>query len=66
MDFTAIVRKGEKQFVALCAEIDVVSQGKSIEDAIKNLKEAVELYVEEIGMPTEFKGKNAIISHFNV
>jgi predicted RNase H-like HicB family nuclease len=58
MDFTAIIRKGEKQFVALCPEVDVVSQGHSIEEAMRNLKEAVELYVEEMGLPTEFEGKH--------
>jgi len=42
--FTAIIKKGEKQFVALCPEIDVVSQGDTIREAISNLKEAVELY----------------------
>jgi len=46
MDFTAIIRKGEKQFVALCPEVDVVSQGRNVEEALKNLKEAVELYIE--------------------
>ncbi len=48
MVFTAIIRRGEKQFVALCPEIDVVSQGYTIEDALKNLKEAVEVYIEEM------------------
>ena len=66
MEFTAIIRKGEKQFVALCAEIDVVSQGPTVEKALKNLKEAVELYVEEIGLPAEFSGKEAIVTHFAV
>ena len=64
MEFTAIIRKGEKQFVALCPEVDVVSQGNTIEDAIKNLKEAVDLYVGEMGVPKEFKGKEAIVTHF--
>lgn len=50
MDFTAIIRKGEKQFVALCPEVDVVSQGFTIEEALKNLKEAVEVYIEEMGI----------------
>ena len=49
MEFTAIIRKGEKQFVALCPEVDVVSQGYTVEESLANLKEAVELYVEEIG-----------------
>jgi len=53
MRFTAIIRKGEKQYVALCPEVDVVSQGYTIEEAIKNLKEAVELYLEEMGIPEE-------------
>jgi predicted RNase H-like HicB family nuclease len=50
MDLTAIIKKGEKQYVALCPEIDVVSQGRSIETALRNLKEAVELYLEEFGV----------------
>lgn len=47
MDFTAVIKRGEKQFVALCPELDVVSQGKTIEEALKNLEEASELYVED-------------------
>jgi len=66
MDFTAIIRKGEKQFVALCPEVDVVSQGLTIEEALKNLKEAVELYIEEMGMPKEFIGNEAIVARFAV
>lgn len=48
MKLTAIIKKGAKQYVALCPELDVVSQGYTKEEALKNLKEAVELYVEEI------------------
>ena len=43
MELNAIIKKGEKQFLALCPEIDVVSQGFSIEEALNNLKEAVEV-----------------------
>jgi predicted RNase H-like HicB family nuclease len=35
--------------VALCIELGVVSQGKTIEEAQANLKEAVELYIESFG-----------------
>ena len=66
MEFTAIIRKGEKQFVALCPEVDIVSQGLTIEKALNNLKEAVGLYVEEIGMPKEFKGKETLIATFDI
>ncbi len=51
MELTAIIKKGEKQFVALCPEIDVVSQGFSVEEALNNLKEAVEVYIEDMGLP---------------
>jgi len=43
--FTATIKKGEKQYVALCQEVDVVSQGYTIYGAIKNLREAVGLYL---------------------
>lgn len=66
MEFTAFIRKGERQFVALCPEVDVVSQGYSVEEALKNLKEAVELYVEEMGLPKDFEGKEAIIARFDL
>ena len=51
MGMTAVIRKGEKQYVALCPELDVVSQGYTVEEALRNLKEAVELYIEEMGLP---------------
>jgi predicted RNase H-like HicB family nuclease len=62
--FTAIIKKGEKQFVALCPELDVVSQGHSIEEALINLKEATELYIEEMGFTEE--PKDTFIVNFEV
>lgn len=47
--FTAVITKEEKWYVAHCVELGVVSQGKSIEEAQANLKEAVELYLESFG-----------------
>jgi predicted RNase H-like HicB family nuclease len=47
--FTAVVIKEEHWYVAHCLELGVVSQGKSIEEAQANLKEAVELYLESFG-----------------
>ncbi len=46
-NFTAIIEKEDNIFVALCPEIDVASQGKTIEDAKKNLSVAVELFFEQ-------------------
>jgi len=45
--FSVVVHKEKKYYVAECPEVGTVSQGKTIEEAIKNLKEATELYLEE-------------------
>ena len=54
--FTAVITKEKNWYVAHCVELGVVSQGKTIEKAQANLKEAVELYIESFGtedMPTQ-------------
>jgi predicted RNase H-like HicB family nuclease len=45
--FTAVIHREEDLYVAECPEAGTVSQGISIEEAIANLKEATELYLEE-------------------
>jgi predicted RNase H-like HicB family nuclease len=45
--FTAVLYKEENIYVAECPEVGTVSQGYTIEEAIANLKEATELYLEE-------------------
>lgn len=45
--YTAVIHREGSWYVAGCPEVGVVSQGKTIEDAIANLKEATELYLEE-------------------
>ena len=44
---TAIIHKEEDMYVANCPEVGTVSQGKTIEEAIDNLREATELYLQE-------------------
>ncbi|MCU0424878.1 MAG: type II toxin-antitoxin system HicB family antitoxin [Candidatus Kapabacteria bacterium] len=44
--FTAIIEREDDSFVALCPELDIASQGDSIEEARQNLREAVELFFE--------------------
>jgi len=46
---SALVHKEGCWYVASSPSTDIASQGKTIEEALKNLKEAVELYIEEIG-----------------
>ena len=45
---TAIVQKDDDWYVAKCLENSVASQGKTVEEAIANLKEALELYYEDL------------------
>jgi predicted RNase H-like HicB family nuclease len=45
--FTAVVHKEDNLYVAECPEVGTVSQGTNIEEAVKNLQEATELYLEE-------------------
>ena len=44
--FTASITQEDKWFIAQCLEVDVSSQGKSEDEAINNLREALELYFE--------------------
>ena len=61
--FTAIIQKEENMYVAKCPEIGTASQGRTIEEAISNLKEATELYIEEF--PTKGSPK-PIVTTFEV
>lgn len=49
--FTAILHKEDDLYVAECPEVGTVSQGSTIEEAIANLKEATQLYLEEFPLP---------------
>jgi len=53
--FTVVLHKDEDMYVAECPEVGTVSQGKTIEKAIANLKEATELYLEEFPAKKEEK-----------
>lgn len=44
--YTAILEKEGSMYVAICPELDVASQGATVEEATSNLKEAVELFLE--------------------
>ena len=43
---TAIIEREGKGFVSLCPELDIASQGNTIEEAKKTLQEALELFFE--------------------
>jgi predicted RNase H-like HicB family nuclease len=47
MRFTAVVTGEGKWFVARCLEVEVASQGEAVESALGNLREALELKLED-------------------
>ncbi len=49
--FTAILHREGNLYVANCPEVGTVSQGRSFDEALANLKEATELYLEEFPLP---------------
>ena len=48
--FTAIIEREDDDYVALCPELDIASQGESVAEARNNLKEAIELFLESASM----------------
>ncbi|MFV1951070.1 MAG: type II toxin-antitoxin system HicB family antitoxin [Nitrospinota bacterium] len=61
--FTAIVYKEVDLYVAECPEVGTASQGSTIEEAIKNLQEATELYLEEFSLK---ETRHPILTTFEV
>ena len=43
---TAIIEREDEGYVALCPELDIASQGETVDEARNNLKEALELFFE--------------------
>ncbi|MCL6443774.1 MAG: type II toxin-antitoxin system HicB family antitoxin [Alicyclobacillus sp.] len=48
---TAAVTKEGSLYVARCLEVEVASQGETVEEALANLREALELYFEDAPIP---------------
>lgn len=61
--FTAVIHQEDEMYVAECPEVGTISQGKTIEDAVSNLKEATQLYLE--GFPLTGK-KKTLMTTFEV
>ena len=51
MRFTAAITQEDEWFVARCLEVDVASQGMTVEESLTNLREALELYFEDEPVP---------------
>jgi predicted RNase H-like HicB family nuclease len=64
--FTAIIQREDDADVALCPELDIASQGGSIEDALSNLREAIALFFQAAD-PREILGRQrgpVFVIHF--
>lgn len=48
--FLIYIQKDGNYFVARCPELGVTSQGRTVEEAQTNIKEAIELYIESFGL----------------
>ena len=53
---TAIIGREDAGYVSLCPELDIASQGVTVEEARANLQEAVELFLEAASA-TEVQGR---------
>ncbi len=51
MQFTAAITHEPPWYVARCLQVEVTSQGETVEGALANLREALELYYEDEPMP---------------
>jgi predicted RNase H-like HicB family nuclease len=61
--FTAILHQEGDLFVAECPEVGTVSQGLSLSEAVANLKEATELFLEEFPLP---ESERSLLTTFEV
>ena len=52
--YTAVIERDDDWYVALCPELDIASQGRSVEEARQNLIEAIELFFE-VTSPSEIR-----------
>jgi predicted RNase H-like HicB family nuclease len=48
--FLVSITKEDDFFISRCPELNVTSQGQTLEEAEKNIKEAIELYIESFGI----------------
>jgi len=64
--YSAIINREGSFYVAYCPELDVTSQGKSLEEAKKSLQEAIELYIESFGIDENKRPHPPIITTVSI
>lgn len=66
LNFSSIVWREGDTYVAWCPDLDIASQGKSIEESLDNLKEAIELYFEDEDATIPKKKTTTIVTTVSV
>lgn len=61
--FSAVIHREDAWYVAECPEVGTASQGRIIEEAVKNLQEATEVYLEEFPLK---EGAHPFLTTFEV
>lgn len=62
---TAIITRESTWYVAHCLQVEVTSQGPTVEDALANLKEALELYFAD-GAPVPEPGSHPLVTQIEI
>ena len=63
---TAALHREEDWYIAQCLEVDVASQGHTIDEALANLAEAVELYLGEVDDPAGHLTATPLVTSFKL
>ena len=64
LTLSAVIHREGKIYVADCPELGTVSQGPTVEEALANLREATELYLDSTGATTD--GEPALLTTFTI
>jgi predicted RNase H-like HicB family nuclease len=63
-NLTAAVHREDDWYVSQCLEVDVASQGRTIDEALANLAEAVVLYLDEVDDPASYVSSTPLVTSF--
>jgi predicted RNase H-like HicB family nuclease len=66
LKFSAVITKEGHLYVAHCPELDIASQGTTVEEALTNLREAVKLYLEDPDARRPTGGQSPLITFIEI
>ena len=66
LTFSSVVWREDDIYVSWCPHLDIASQGKTVEEALNNLKEAIELYLEDEDAQVPYEKSSPILTTVSV